>query len=336
MQSVKILERTLIAIPVMLAIAITVFAFMRLTPGDPVDVIMGDAGHVSEREAELLREEWHLDEPLHVQLWYFLKDLSRGDLGDSFVRDRPVSTLIGETLPATIELAMGAAFIALLISIPIGVVSAIKQNSWLDRLSMTGAFFGMSMPLFWLGIVLVIIFSVNLGWLPVHGRIDHAVILQRVTGFNILDAIITGNWSALVSSIKHLILPSITLGATTMAIVARVMRSSMLEVLRADYVTLARAKGLREHIVIVKHAMRNAMIPTVTIIGLEIGMLLGGNMIIETIFSWPGIGRLVVDAIFVRDFPLVQGVVMVYAFTFVAANLAVDILYTFLNPKISL
>lgn len=336
MQGVKILERTLIAVPVILGIAVIVFGFMRLTPGDPVDIMMGQAGHVSEREVQLLNEQWRLDEPLHVQLWYFLKDLARGDLGRSFTKNKPVVTLIKETLPATIELAVGAAFIALLISIPIGVISAVKQNSLLDRFSMAGAFLGISMPVFWLGIVLMLIFSVQLNWLPSYGRISYDVMLQRITGFYVLDSVITGNGRALVSALKHLLLPSITLGAPMAAIVARVMRSSMLEVLRNDYVTLARAKGLSEYAVVVKHAMRNAMIPTVTVIGLEVGMLLGGNMIVETVFSWPGLGRLVVGAIFVRDYPLVQGVVMVYAFTFIAANLIVDILYTFINPRISL
>jgi len=309
---------------------------MRLTPGDPVDIMMGQAGHVSEREVELLREQWHLDEPLIIQLGYFLKDLFRGDLGVSFTKSRPVWDLIKQTLPATIELALFAAFFALLVSIPIGVISAIKQNSLLDRISMAGAFFGICMPIFWLGIILIIIFSINLGVLPTYGRIGHDIQLQHITGFYLIDSIVTGNWPALSSSIKHLIMPAITLGFPTAAMVARVMRSSMLEVLRNDYVVMARAKGLPEFVVIVKHAMRNAMIPTVTVIGLELGMLLGGNMIVETVFSWPGLGRLVVSSIFVRDYPLVQGVVMIYAFTFIIANLIVDILYTYINPKITI
>jgi peptide/nickel transport system permease protein len=201
---------------------------------------------------------------------------------------------------------------------------------------MAGAFLGICMPIFWLGIILIIIFSINLNWFPTYGRINYDAQLQTVTGFYIIDSIITGNWVALKSTLLHLIMPSITLGFPMAAIVARVMRSSMLEVLRNDYVVMARAKGLGEYGVIVKHAMRNAMIPTVTVIGLEVGMLLGGNMIVETIFSWPGLGRLVVSSIFVRDYPLVQGVVMVYAFTFVFANLIVDILYTYINPKISI
>jgi len=336
MQTTRILERILISIPVIIGIGMIIFLIMRLTPGDPVDIMMGQAGHVSEREVELLREQWHLDEPLIIQLGHFLKDLFRGDLGISFTKSRPVLDLIKQTLPATIELALFAAFFALLVSIPIGVISAIKQNSLLDRISMAGAFFGICMPIFWLGIILIIIFSINLGILPTYGRIGHDIQLQHITGFYILDSILTGNWSALSSSLKHLIMPAVTLGFPTAAMVARVMRSSMLEVLRNDYVVMARAKGLKESVVIVKHAMRNAMIPTVTVIGLELGMLLGGNMIVETVFSWPGLGRLVVSSIFVRDYPLVQGVVMVYAFTFVIANLIVDILYTYINPKITI
>ncbi len=201
---------------------------------------------------------------------------------------------------------------------------------------MAGAFLGVSMPAFWLGIVLILLFSVRLQWLPVQGRIDFGIPLQEITGMYVLDSILTRNWEALVSSLRHLVLPSIALGAAVAAIVARVLRSSMVETLRQDYVTLARAKGQLESLVVMKHALRNALIPTVTVVGLQIGVLLGGNMIVETVFGWPGLGRLVVGAIFDRDFPLVQGTVMVYAFIFVAANLIVDILYHYLNPKIEL
>ena len=201
---------------------------------------------------------------------------------------------------------------------------------------MGGAFLGISMPAFWLGIVLIMLFSVKLRWLPVQGRIDYDAGLQDVTGFYVLDSIITGNGTALVSSVKHLILPSIALGAAVAAIIARVLRSSLLESLRSDYVRLARAKGASENRVVMKHALRNALIPTLTVVGLQIGVLLGGNMIIETVFGWPGLGRLVVDAIFNRDFPLVQGAVIVYAFIFIIASLFVDVMYTYLNPKMEL
>jgi peptide/nickel transport system permease protein len=320
----------------MFGVAIVVFLFIRLTPGDPVDIMLGDSGTVSAGEMEQLRSEFHLDEPLHIQLWLFLKDAVRGDLGYSYVLKLPVTTLIAERLPATIELALGALFFSLIVAFPVGILSAVKQNSLVDRLSMGGSFLGISMPGFWLGIVLILFFSVRLGWLPVQGRIDFEAQLQEVTGFYVLDSIITRNKEALISSLKHLVLPSIALGAAVTAIVARVLRSSMLETLRSDYVTLARSKGASETSVVMKHALRNALIPTVTVVGLQIGILLGGNMIIETVFSWPGLGSMVVGAIFDRDFPLIQGSVMIYAFIFVMANLIVDLLYTYLNPKITL
>ncbi|MCE7985143.1 MAG: ABC transporter permease [Caldilinea sp. CFX5] len=336
MKAVKILERILYTIPIMLGVAVIVFIFMRLTPGDPVDIMMGQGGSISAGEIANLRREFHLDEPIATQLWYFLRDLVRGDLGYSYIKKQPVTTLIGDRLPATIELAVGALLFALVVALPIGIISAVRQNSLLDRLSMAGAFVGISMPGFWLGIILILIFAVNLQWLPVQGRIAYDVKLQSVTGFYVLDSLLTGNGPALWSSLRHLLLPSITLGAAVAAIVARVLRSSMLEILRADYVKLARAKGAPEGRVVLVHALRNALIPTVTVVGLQVGVLLGGNMIIEAVFGWPGLGRLVVEAIFNRDFPLVQGAVMIYAFTFVIANLVVDLLYTYLNPKIAL
>ena len=336
MRAVKILERVLITIPIVFGVAILVFFFMRLTPGDPVDIMMGQGGAVSAGEMEQLRHEFNLDEPLHVQLWLFLSNAVQGDFGYSYTQKRPVSELISERLPATIELAVGSLIVALLISIPIGIISAVKQNSLIDQFSMAGAFLGTSMPAFWLGIILILLFSVRLHWLPVQGRIKFGTNLDYVTGFFVLDSLLGRNLPALISSLKHLVLPSISLGAAVAAVVARVLRSSMVEIMRQDYVTLARAKGQTEFLVVMKHALRNALIPTVTVVGLQVGTLLGGNMIVETVFGWPGLGRLVVKAIFERDFPLVQGAVMVYAFTFVVANLIVDVLYTYLNPKITL
>jgi peptide/nickel transport system permease protein len=336
MRTVKILERVLMTIPIMFGVAVLVFLFMRLTPGDPVDIMMGQGGFVSTGEMEQLRHEFHLDEPLYTQLWLFLKGAVRGDLGYSYLQKRPVRELIAERLPATIELAAGALCFALLLAIPIGIISAVRQHSFVDQLSMAGAFLGTSMPAFWLGIILILLFSVRLKWLPVQGRLDFGVSLQNVTGLYVLDSLLTRNGQALANSLKHLVLPSVALGAEVAAIVARVLRSSMVEVLRQDYITLGRAKGQTEFLVVMKHALRNALIPTVTVVGLQIGVLLGGNMIIETVFGWPGLGRMVVNAIFQRDFPLVQGAVMVYAFTFVIANLVVDVLYTYLNPKITM
>jgi len=298
--------------------------------------MLGRSAAVTQREIDQLRHQFHLDEPLHVQLGYFLADAARGNLGYSYIRNKPVVDLLAERLPATIELTIGALFISLIIALPIGILSAVRQNSLLDRLSMAGAFLGISMPGFWLGIVLILFFAVYLQMLPAQGRISYEVQLQEITGMYVIDSILTRNLPALISSLKHLALPSITLGAGVAAIIARVLRSSMLEVLRSDYIKLARAKGATEWDVVMKHALRNALIPTVTVVGLQVGVLLGGNMIVETVFSWPGLGRLVVDAIFNRDFPLIQGAVMIYAITFVLTNLVVDIMYTYLNPKITL
>jgi len=336
MKAIKILERVLTTVPIMFGVAVVVFFFIRLTPGDPVDIMLGRGGVVSQTEIEQLRHQFHLDEPLGVQLWYFLRDAARGNLGYSYIRNKPVAELLAERLPATIELTVGSLLVSLVIAVPIGIVSAIRQNSLLDRASMAGAFLGISMPGFWLGIILILFFAVHLQWLPAQGRLSLDLHLQDITGLHVLDSLLSGNTRALRDCLGHLVLPSITLGAGVAAIVARVLRSSMLEVLRSDYVKLARAKGATEWHVVMKHALRNAAIPTVTVVGLQVGVLLGGNMIVESVFSWPGLGRLVVDAIFNRDFPLIQGAVMVYAITFVLTNLAVDILYTYVNPKITL
>jgi peptide/nickel transport system permease protein len=334
LRGIKILERALVALPIMLGVCIVVFLFMRLIPGDPVDIMLGEASNVTQEEIDTLKSQFDLDQPIHVQLAHYLSRIVRGDLGYSITRSDDVSSLIVEALPATVELALAAILVALVIAIPIGIISAVKHNSVADRVSMAGAFAGISMPAFWLGIVLMLIFAVNLKWLPTSGRAPYGFAPDHITGLYILDSLLTGNSKALVTSLKHLALPAIALGAAPAAIITRVVRSSMLEVLRKDYVTFARAKGVREHAVIIRHAFRNALIPTATITGLEVGGLLGGNMIVETIFGWPGMGRLVVGGIFSRDYSLVQGSVMVYALTFVLVNLVSDILYTWLNPKI--
>jgi peptide/nickel transport system permease protein len=331
-----IARRILNTIPIMLGVAVIVFVVMRMLPGDPVDIILGQAGAASQQDLDRLRRDFHLDRPLGEQLVLFLAGAARGDLGTSFARRRPVFTMLVEALPATIELALAATALALMVAVPVGVLSAVYQRSWLDRLAMGSAFLGISMPAFWLGIVAIIVFAVRLGWVPTSGRLSFDVFLTPVTGFVLLDSVITRNWTAMADGLRHLLLPAAVLGAGLMAVVARVMRSSMVEVLREQYVTTARAKGLAGRIVVWRHALRNALIPTVTVVGLQMGVLLGGNMIVETVFGWPGMGRLVVDAIFSRDYPVVQGAVMLYAVTFVLANLAVDLCYIYLDPRISL
>lgn len=336
MRAAVIARRILNTVPITLGVAVIVFVVMRMLPGDPVDIILGQAGAASQQDLDRLRRDFHLDRPLGEQLVLFLAGAARGDLGTSFARRRPVFTMLVEALPATIELALAATVLALMVAVPVGVLSAVYQRSWLDRLAMGSAFLGISMPAFWLGIVAIIVFAVRLGWVPTSGRLSFDVFLTPVTGFVLLDSVITRNWTALADGLRHLLLPAAVLGAGLMAVVARVMRSSMVEVLREQYVTTARAKGLAGRIVVWRHALRNALIPTVTVVGLQMGVLLGGNMIVETVFGWPGMGRLVVDAIFSRDYPVVQGAVMLYAMTFVLANLAVDLCYIYLDPRISL
>jgi peptide/nickel transport system permease protein len=333
---VQVTERIIAAIPIMLGVVIFAFLFMRMIPGDPVDIMMGEAGGVTLEEMDFLRAQFDLDKPLLVQLTRYLGKLARGDMGYSIQRARPVKEVILEAVPATIELALFSLLLALVVGIPLGIASARYQNSVIDRFGMTASFLGISMPAFWLGIIGIIVFSLRLGWFPTSGRIAYGMEPATVTGLLTLDALITGDTQALRESLRHLALPAITLGAGVAAVVARVTRSSMLEALKTDYVLFAKAKGVPELIIVVRHALRNALIPTVTVVGLQMGTLLGGNMIVETIFGWPGLGRIVVDAIFSRDYPLVQAAVMVYALTFVVINLVTDILYTYLNPKMTL
>jgi len=335
-RGIKILERILGSIPIMLGVCLVVFVFMRLIPGDPVDIMIGEASHVTAEELAILRSQFNLDQPIHVQLSRYLVSLLRGDLGYSISRSRDVSKVILEAIPATVELALAAMIFALAVAIPLGVLSSVKHNSAVDRGSMALAFVGISTPAFWLGVMLIIVFAANLRWLPTSGRITYGFAPANITGLYILDSLLTLNVRSLLDSLKHLVLPAIALGAAPCAVITRVVRSEMLEVLRKDYITFARTKGVPEIKVIFKHALRNALIPATTVAGLETGTLLGGNMIIETVFGWPGMGRLVVDGIFSRDYSLVQGSVMVYALTFVLVNLIVDILYTYLNPRISM
>jgi peptide/nickel transport system permease protein len=335
MRLVRIIERVLAAIPVLLGVMVIVFFFMRLLPGDPVEIMLGDTA-ASKMEMDTLRSELHLDKPLYEQLWLFVSGVVRGDLGQSLDKRRPVADLLLETLPPTIELTLAIFLVAIMIALPVGVLTALKPGSWFDRTTMAGALLGISMPNFWFGLLLILGFSVYLGWFPTSGRIDATLDLTRITGFLTLDALLSGNWAVLKDALRHLFLPAATLGVAFAALMARVIRSSMLETMRMEYVVAARAKGVSEPMVVIRHALRNAMIPVVTVAGLEVGMLLGGNMIVETIFSWPGLGRLVVSSIFARDYVVVQCAVMLYALTYVAVNLAVDMIYTFLNPKIEL
>jgi peptide/nickel transport system permease protein len=327
-----IFKRLVMMIPVLFGASIIAFSLIHLAPGDPARTIAGE--HATIQTLERIREKYGLNDPLPVQYWIWLKQAMRGDLGRSIVSNEQVATEILERFPNTVELTICAMVLAIGVGSIAGIVSASKQYSALDYATMGVALFGVSMPVFWLGIMLMMIFGVFLRWLPISGRIDTLIPLTRVTGFYILDSIITLNPRALISSIRYLILPSVALGTIPMATVARVTRSSMLEVLRQDYIRTERAKGLSERLVIYRHAVRNAMIPVVTVIALNFGLLLAGALLTETVFAWPGIGRYVVRAVGMRDYPVVQGCVMFFALIFVFVNLIADVLYVYIDPRI--
>lgn len=327
-----ITKRVLMLLPVLLGVSILAFSLIRLAPGDPALTISGL--HASPQVISAIREKYGLDKPLTTQYWVWLKQVLRGDLGRSIVSNEYVTKEILERFPNTIELTMLAMIFAVVIGSIAGITSASRQYSVFDYSFMGVALFGLSMPVFWLGIMLMMIFGVYLRWLPISGRISMMISFQRITGFYLLDSLITGNFTAFISSLRHLILPSVALSTIPMATIARVTRSSMLEVLRQDFIRTERAKGLSERMVIYKHAVRNAMIPVITVIGLNFGLLLAGAILTETVFSWPGIGRYVVDAVNMRDYPVVQGCVLFFALMFVIVNLITDIVYVYIDPRI--
>ncbi|MGI8933500.1 MAG: ABC transporter permease [Phormidesmis sp.] len=329
-----ILRRLLQLVPVLLGISLLVFAFLHLIPGDPAVTMLGD--RATPAALEVLRERMGLNEPLPLQYLTFLGNLLKFDLGTSIFTGVPILEEIKTKWPATFELSIVAMLIALVIGIPAGVMAAVRKNSLVDNLMMSGSLLGVSMPVYWLGLLLVYLFAVNLQWLPPSGRIGINVgyDFEPITGFFIFDALIQANFQALGDVVSHLLLPAITLSTIPLAIIARITRSAMLEVLSQDYIRTARSKGLKEFLVIGKHALKNAMLPVVTVVGLEFGTLLGGAILTETIFSWPGIGSWIYGGILQRDYPIVQGGVVFVAFVFVLINLLVDISYAFLDPRI--
>jgi peptide/nickel transport system permease protein len=299
-----VMHRVLQIFPVMFGVSLIVFLLMHFTPGDPALLMLGE--RATEEQLQAMRQEMGLLEPLPVQYARFLGAALRGDLGRSYRSGRPVMTEVLSRLPATAELAVAAMVVAVLIGVPIGVLSAVRRYSLFDNAGMLLALLGASMPTFWLGLMLMLIFAVSLGWLPPSGR----------------------------DGLLSLILPAVTLGANAAALITRMTRSSMLEVIGQDYVRTARAKGLPERTVIYSHALRNALLPVVTVIGLQFGALLGGAVITETVFAWPGAGRLAVEAIRAKDYPVVQGAVLMLALAFAFVNLLVDLMYAFINPRI--
>jgi peptide/nickel transport system permease protein len=328
-----IIKRLLMLIPVVIGVSIIVFTIMRVFSPDPAPVVLGE--HATQEMVTAWRHANGLDRPIYVQYFYFLIGIFTGDLGNSYYTKTPVIQEILARFPATIELAIAAIIFASVFGILIGAISAVKKNTIIDSAAMVTALIGVSMPIFWLGILLIIFFSGTLHLLPSTGRIDILLQPPKITGFYLIDTLATGNIAGFWSTVVHLILPGCALGMYSMAIIARMTRSSMLETLSQDYIRTARAKGLGEGTVIRKHALRNALIPVVTVIGLQLGSLLGGAVLTETVFSWPGIGSYTVNCILKSDFPVVQGVVMLVAITFVVINIVVDIVYAFLDPRIT-
>jgi len=299
-----LIKRLLSTIPVLLGISLLLFFMLRLLPGDPAQVLAGQMA--SPQEIENIRQQLGLDRPIYEQYAHYLSRLARFDLGRSARTQNPVTEEIWARLPNTLLLAVVAISLACLFGIPAGIISAVRPYSWIDYLVTTSALFGMSMPVFWLGLMLVVLFSVILKWLPAGG---------------------TGSW-------QHVILPSFTLAAFVVAFIARMTRSTMLETLSQDFTTTARSKGLQERVVVIKHALKNAMIPIITVVGLQFGLLLGGAVLTETVFAWPGLGRLIVDSILARDYPVIQGTILIFGLLYIMVNLVVDLIYALVDPRI--
>jgi len=328
-----LLRRLLDLIPVLLGVALLVFGFLHLTPGDPATVLLGE--QATPARVAALREQLGLDRPLPVQFAAFLGRILRGELGTSIETGLPVAQGIAQRWPATFELAAAAMLVAVGLGIPAGVLAAAYQNRAWDQLTMTGSLLGVSMPAYWLGLLLVYAFAVKLNWLPPSGRLGlERAAFETPTGFYVLDALWQRDGLLLRDALAHLVLPALTLGTIPLAILARIARSATLEALNQDYIRTARAKGLRESLVLGRHALRNALLPVVTVAGLQFGTLLGGAILTETIFSWPGLGSWIYEAILARDYPVVQGGTLVVAVAFVTLNLLVDVSYALLDPRI--
>ena len=328
-----IFGRLAVLIPTFVGVSIIAFSFIRLLPGDPVMLLSGERVMAPERHAQIMAE-LGLDRPMYVQYFDYLVGLLQGDFGRSIISKRPVIDDFMTLFPATMELAICAIILAVCLGIPAGVVAAVKRGTWLDQTIMGTALVGYSMPIFWWGLLLIIFFSGTLGWTPVSGRISFLYFFPPVTGFMLIDSLLSGQKGAFASAVSHMILPTIVLATIPLAVIARQTRSAMLEVLSEDYVRTARSKGMSPFRIIGVHALRNAMIPVITTIGLQIGVLLGGAILTESIFSWPGIGKWMVDSVFKRDYAVVQGGLMMITLVIMFVNLIVDLLYGWANPRI--
>ncbi|HEY5258617.1 MAG TPA: ABC transporter permease [Candidatus Baltobacteraceae bacterium] len=332
-----IVRRLARLIVVLVAITIVSFLFMKAIPGDPVAIRLGD--HASPVQVAALRAAFGLDKPWYVQLGLYLEHAAHGDLGRSIIDDQSVASKLAAYFPATVELTVAAMLVAIVLGIPIGIVAALRFRTPVDAAATSLALLGVSIPVFWLGWMLVYLLSVvpsHWGWnlFPVSGRISLQYDVRPITHLLVLDALLEGNVRAALDALWHLILPALTLGTIPLAIVAKITRSGMLDVLNSDYVRTARAKGLGEWAVVVHHALRNALVPIVTIVGLQTGLLLGGAVLTENVFAWPGAGRLAFDAISNRDMPVVNGCILLFAAVFVVVNALVDVLYAAANPRI--
>lgn len=325
-------RRLLQLIPVLLGMTFVVFMIIRAIPGDPAQVILGQ--QASKEAIASLREKLGLDNPWYVQYFEYLGNLLKGDLGESLRTSTPVTEEIWKYLAATFELSLFAIVIAVVIGVNAGIISAWFQNSWFDYTAMILALVGVSVPIFWLGLMMQYIFGIELGILPTSGREEVRNPVDSITNLYVLDTILQGRFDQLGVVLKHLVLPGLALATIPMAIIARMTRSSMLEVMRSDYVRTARAKGQKMFWVVYKHALKNAIIPVLTIIGLQMGLLLGGAILTESIFAWPGVGRYIYEAINFRDYPVIQSGILIVAFIFVMINLLIDILYSLIDPRI--
>ena len=328
-----LLKKLGLLIPTFIGVSIIAFAFIRLLPGDPITLLAGERG-VSAERYEQLQSAYGFDKPIVVQYFNYLGDILQGDFGTSIVTKRPVLEEFMTLFPATLELSICAIILATAIGIPAGIFAAVKRGSFFDQSIMGVALIGYSMPIFWWGLLLIIFFSGILQWTPVSGRISLLYFFPQVTGFMLIDSLLSGQAGAFKSAVSHLILPTIVLATIPLAVIARQTRSAMLEVLSEDYVRTARSKGLAPVRVIGLHALRNALIPVVTTIGLQVGVLLAGAILTETIFSWPGIGKWMVDSVFKRDYSVVQGGLLLIAGMIMLVNLVVDLVYGLINPRI--
>ena len=333
----KLFIKFIDVIPTAIGISLIAFLLIRLIPGDPVMLLLGERG-ADPIVYQKMKESLGLDLPWYKQYWNFISKAFSGDFGTSIISKNSVWDEFKTLFPATLELGIVALLFALTVGIPLGIIAAIKRNSFLDYLFMTGSLVGYSMPIFWWGLILIIVFSVNLGLTPVSGRISVLYDIESLTGFMLIDSlqqevIEENGFSAFFSAFRHLILPSIAMGTIPLAVVARMTRSSLLEVLKEDYIRTAKSKGLSPFYVICKHALRNALVPITTVIGLMFGSIITGAILTETIFSWPGIGKWILDAVNGRDYPVIQGGVLFIGFIVVTINLTVDILYSIINPK---